>query len=110
MFDGIDESQADTLLNPEEHEEVAHIQRHVELAGSEEDKARLAWRATSIYLAAFAREINRLRDRVGVLTQGHLLADCSCRHHPDDHMTAVICAVCWSGEPDPLAKRFGITH
>jgi len=101
---------ADRLLSDEERSEVAHIQKHFESA-TEEERGRLGWRATSIYLAAFHREIERLRRHAIHLGAAHAFHDCACGHDELGHREAVICETCQTGGPALLTTTHSdITH
>jgi len=95
------EELADTLLSEDERAEVAHIQKHFETA-SEEERGRLGWRATTIYLTAFQREIERLGRQASHLRAAHASSDCACGHDEFAHREATICESCRAGQPAGL--------
>ena len=97
MNDEFDEQIADTLLSEEEHAEMHHIQHSFAEVADENERAVLGWRATSIYVAAFKREIIRLRLRTAMLDQSHNSTNCRCGHNDDRHETVTICKACAEG-------------
>jgi len=97
MADDFDENIADTLLSEEEHAEMHHIQHHFAEIEDENERAVLGWRATSIYVAAFKREILRLRGIALTLEQKHSAANCRCGHPEESHDTIVTCERCATG-------------
>jgi len=94
MTDEFDETIADTLLNEEEHAEMHHIQHHFSEVEDENERAVLGWRATSIYTAAFKREIVRLRQLAAMLEQKHTPTNCRCGHGAESHDSLTICGKC----------------
>jgi hypothetical protein len=97
MTDEFDERIADSLLTEEEQAEVHHIQHHFGEVEDENERAVLGWRATSIYVAAFKREIVRLRQLTTVLEQDHAARNCRCGHGDDSHYVVAICRKCSEG-------------
>lgn len=97
MNDEFDDKVADTLLNEEEHAEMHHIQHHFAEVEDENERAVLGWRATSIYVAAFKREIIRLRRLTESLDQAHSSSNCRCGHSDDSHTAIAICKACTEG-------------
>jgi len=109
MHEPTDEEVADSLLTDDERDEVAHIQKHFEEA-SEQEKALFGWRATSIYLGAFQREIARLRQQNGQLVAGHASHDCACGHDEKAHRPAIVCETCRFGEEMRSDTEASVTH
>ena len=97
MTDEFDENVADTLLTEEESAEVHHIQHHFAEVEDENERAVLGWRATSIYVAAFKREIVRLRRLTDALEQDHSARNCRCGHGDETHYVVAICRKCSAG-------------
>jgi predicted nucleic acid-binding protein len=95
--DEFDEQLADQLLNDEEHAEVHHIQHHFDTIEDEKERAVLGWRATSIYVAAFKREIVRLRRIALSLESKHTAQNCRCGHADSFHDALVVCRNCRDG-------------
>lgn len=98
MTDEFDDRIADTLLTEEERAEIHHIQHHFAEVQDENERAMLGWRATSIYVAAFKREIVRLRLVAGMLDQKHTASNCRCGHGDGSHQTISICVRCSEDE------------
>jgi len=97
MTDNFDDQIADSLLTTEEAAEVHHIQHHFSEVADENERAVLGWRATSIYVAAFKREIVRLRQVTDALDQKHTPSNCRCGHSDELHYTVTICRKCSEG-------------
>jgi hypothetical protein len=96
MNDEFDESLADGLLSEEEYGEIHHIRHHFETV-DEKERAVLGWRATSIYVEAFKREIIRLRRLAAPLEGTHSARNCRCGHGESVHESVTVCAVCRDG-------------
>lgn len=97
MADDFDDRIADTLLTDEEQAEMHHIQHHFTEVEDENERALLGWRATSIYVAAFKREIVRLRQITDALDEGHSSTNCRCGHGNESHHTVTVCTRCAGG-------------
>lgn len=97
MTDEFDETIADTLLSDEENAEMHHIQHHFSEVEDENERAVLGWRATSIYVGAFKREIIRLRQLTAALEQKHTPTNCRCGHGDESHETITLCRKCAVG-------------
>ena len=95
MNDEMDDSWADKLLTDEEHAEIHHIQHHFD-AADEKEQAVLGWRATSIYVSAFRREIVRLQRLSEAFNSSHTAANCRCGHPESSHTAVVVCTLCSS--------------
>lgn len=96
MIDEFDEKLADALLTEEEYGEIHHIRHHFESV-DEKERAVLGWRATSIYVEAFKREIVRLRRLSAPLEGKHTAGNCRCGHGEASHESVVVCTVCRDG-------------
>jgi hypothetical protein len=96
MIDEFDERLADALLTEDEYGEIHHIRHHFETV-DEKERAVLGWRATSIYVDAFKREIIRLRRLAAPLEGKHTAINCRCGHGEAAHETVAICAICREG-------------
>ena len=96
--DEFDEQLADQLLSDEEHAEVHHIQHHFDTIEDEKERAVLGWRATSIYVAAFKREIVRLRRLTASIESKHTAQNCRCGHGEANHDAIVVCRSCRDGK------------
>lgn len=96
MSDEFDERLADALLTEDEYGEIHHIRHHFETV-DEKERAVLGWRATSIYVEAFKREIVRLRRLAAPLEGRHSVANCRCGHGEAAHETVVVCSACRDG-------------
>ncbi len=97
MIDEFDESLADSLLTEEEYGEIHHIRHHFETV-DEKERAVLGWRATSLYVEAFKREIVRLRRLAAPLEGRHSMHNCRCGHGEAAHEMVAICGPCRDGE------------
>ncbi|MFA6956163.1 MAG: hypothetical protein WC538_09850 [Thermoanaerobaculia bacterium] len=93
MNDEFDEKLADALLTEDEYGEIHHIRHHFETV-DESERAVLGWRATSIYVDAFKREIIRLRRVAAPLEGKHTASNCRCGHGEVAHETVAICTIC----------------
>ena len=93
MIDEFDEKLADALLTEEEFGEIHHIRHHFDSV-DENERAVLGWRATSIYVDAFKREIVRLRRVAAPLEGKHSAANCRCGHGEAAHEMVAICGPC----------------
>ena len=102
MIDEFDETVADTLLSDEERAEVHHIQHHFDEVEDEKDRAVMGWRATSIYVAAFKRELVRLQQLTAALDSKHSATNCRCGHGEDSHYSVAICRMCAEGSRKEL--------
>jgi hypothetical protein len=98
MNDEFDDNVADMLLSEEEHAEMHHIQHHFGEVEDENERAVLGWRATSIYVAAFKREIIRLRQLTSALDEKHTPTNCRCGHADENHQSITICSRCMEGQ------------
>lgn len=96
MIDEFDETLADSLLSEEEYGEIHHIRHHFESV-DEKERATLGWRATSIYVEAFKREIVRLRRIAAPLEGKHTTHNCRCGHGEAAHELVTICGPCRDG-------------
>lgn len=96
MIDEFDETLADSLLTEEEYGEIHHIRHHFDSV-DEKERAVLGWRATSIYVEAFKREIVRLRRLAAPLEGKHSMHNCRCGHGEPAHETVTICGPCRDG-------------
>ncbi|MBI2214110.1 MAG: hypothetical protein HYU52_10725 [Acidobacteria bacterium] len=96
MSDEFDEKLADSLLSEEEYGEIHHIRHHFETV-DEKERAVLGWRATSIYVEAFKREIIRLRRVAAPLDGRHSAANCRCGHGEAAHASVTVCSRCRDG-------------
>ncbi len=97
MTDAFDDRIADLLLNDEERAEMHHIQHHFAEVTDENERAVLGWRATSIYVNAFKREIVRLRALTEPLEEKHSESNCRCGHGDESHDLLAICRQCADG-------------
>lgn len=98
MADDFDDNIADTLLTDEEQAEMHHIQHQFADVHEENERAILGWRATSIFVAAFKREIVRLRRVTETLEGNHSMTNCRCGHGDERHHSVAICRRCLEGE------------
>lgn len=96
MIDEFDEKLADALLTEDEYGEIHHIRHHFETV-DESERAVLGWRATSIYVEAFKREIVRLRRVAAPLEGKHTASNCRCGHGEAVHESVTICGICRDG-------------
>lgn len=96
MNDEFDEKLADALLSEDEYGEIHHIRHHFE-AADEKERAVLGWRATSIYVEAFKREIVRLRRLAEPLDGKHTASNCRCGHAEEAHESVTVCGICREG-------------
>jgi hypothetical protein len=96
MIDEFDERLADALLTEEEYGELHHIRHHFD-AADEGERATLGWRATSIYVEAFKREIVRLRRMAAPLEGKHTVNNCRCGHPDAAHELVAVCGPCRDG-------------
>lgn len=96
MNDEFDEKLADALLSEDEYGEIHHIRHHFETV-DEKERAVLGWRATSIYVEAFKREIVRLRRLASPLEGKHTASNCRCGHAETVHESVTVCSACRDG-------------
>ncbi len=96
MNDEFDETLADSLLTEDEYGEIHHIRHHFETV-DEKERAVLGWRATSIYVDAFKREIIRLRRVAAPLEGKHTAMNCRCGHGEAAHEAVTVCGICREG-------------
>lgn len=102
MIDEFDETIADTLLSDEERAEIHHIQHHFDEIEDEKERAVMGWRATSVYVAAFKREIVRLQHLTAALDSNHAMTNCRCGHGEENHYHVAICRMCAEGHQKEL--------
>ena len=68
----------------------------------EKECSVMGWRATSIYVAAFKREIVRLQQLTVALDSKHSVTNCRCGHGESSHYSVAICRMCAEGSKKEL--------